>query len=117
MFNPPRPPGPRLLEAVQWLQAEDERGVRRWEEYVERAIFVLQERWKRPSGELDRLRDWLDEGPETEHPVDPGRRDGQPRLFHGPIGSANKLLKNPVKRNALRDKFGVKAIEMEGSGI
>lgn len=35
----------------------------------------------------------------------------------GAIGSANKLLKNPQKRDLLRDQFGIKAIEMEGSGV
>jgi hypothetical protein len=51
------------------------------------------------------------------HPKDPGRKRGKPRVFSGPIGSANNLLKNPIKRDQLRDEFGVKAIEMEGSGI
>ena len=51
------------------------------------------------------------------HPDDPYRIAGQPRIFSGPIASANKLLKNPLKRDELRNKFGVKAIEMEGSGI
>jgi nucleoside phosphorylase len=41
----------------------------------------------------------------------------QLQIFLGPIGSANTLLKNPQKRDMLRDQFGVKAIEMEGSGV
>jgi hypothetical protein len=52
-----------------------------------------------------------------EHPVDPKRTRGLPRIFLGPIASANELLKDPVKRDLLRDHFGVKAVEMEGSGI
>ena len=42
---------------------------------------------------------------------------GRPRVFYGPIASANKLLKNPTKRDLLRNNYGVKAVEMEGSGI
>ena len=38
-------------------------------------------------------------------------------MFIAPIASANKLLKNPIKRDQLRVKFRVKAVEMEGSGI
>ncbi len=51
------------------------------------------------------------------HPADPLRVEGRPRIFHGPIASANVLLKNPARRDALRDQFNVKAVEMEGSGI
>ena len=45
------------------------------------------------------------------------RRNDQPRVFLGPIASANTLLKEPDKRDSLRDQFGVKAVEMEGAGI
>ena len=38
-------------------------------------------------------------------------------MFHGSIASANILLKDPHHRDALREQFGVKAVEMEGSGI
>jgi hypothetical protein len=37
--------------------------------------------------------------------------------FMGPIASGNILLKDPVSRDRLRDQHGVKAVEMEGSGI
>jgi len=33
------------------------------------------------------------------------------------VASANALLKDPVRRDSLRDKFEIKAVEMEGSGI
>jgi nucleoside phosphorylase len=51
------------------------------------------------------------------HPRDSKRKRGQPRIFIGPIASANKLLKSASERDELRDRFGVKAVEMEGSGI
>ena len=51
------------------------------------------------------------------HPVDPKCRERQPRVFFGPIASGNILLKDQCQRDALRDQFGVKAVEMEGVGI
>ncbi len=45
------------------------------------------------------------------------RRSGQPLVFHAPIASANTLLKDPAKRDALREQFGAMTAEMEGSGI
>ncbi len=35
----------------------------------------------------------------------------------GTIAAANTLLKNPLIRDELRNKFNVKAVEMETSGI
>ena len=51
------------------------------------------------------------------HPSDPHRRDDQPQVFLGPIASANTFLKDPARRDDLRNRFGTKAVEMEGSGI
>jgi nucleoside phosphorylase len=51
------------------------------------------------------------------HPADPQRRPGQPRAFYGPIASSNALLKDAQERDRLRDEFGIRAVEMEGSGI
>lgn len=53
----------------------------------------------------------------VDHPPDPARRTDTPRVHGGMIGSANILLKNPKLRDDVRDRFGVRAIEMEGSGI
>jgi nucleoside phosphorylase len=63
------------------------------------------------------LADPADEAKALPHPPDSGRRPGQPRVFLGPIASGNTLLKDPSKRDALLTQFGVKAVEMEGSGI
>ena len=52
-----------------------------------------------------------------DHPFDPQRVPGQPRVFTGIIGSANIVLKDPVKRDALRDQHNVKAVEMDSSGV
>lgn len=52
------------------------------------------------------------------HPVgQPGRHNGIPKVHHSLIGSANILMKNPFERDSLRKAHGIRAIEMEGSGI
>ncbi|KAI3575095.1 hypothetical protein IWW34DRAFT_793301 [Fusarium oxysporum f. sp. albedinis] len=38
------------------------------------------------------------------------------RVWYGPIGSGDKLLKNALKRNELRDKYGIIGLEMEAAG-
>lgn len=38
------------------------------------------------------------------------------RVWYGPIGSGDKLLKNAQKRDELRDKYGVIGLEMEAAG-
>jgi hypothetical protein len=43
----------------------------------------------------------------------PSRRT---RVWYGPIGSGDKLLKNAQKRNELRDKYGLIGLEMEAAG-
>ena len=93
--NPPRPPSPELLEAVRRLKAEESTGHRCWDTTIEQSIARLQkhgENWERPMR-------------------------GRPRVFVGPIGSANTLLKDQRTRDLIRDRFSVKAIEMEGAGI
>lgn len=116
--NPPRPPSAKLLEAVRWLATAEERGERPWDAVSDCATKALGPAWARPMGEADLLRDWDGEvAKEVDHPADPDRVDGLPRVFQGPIASANVLLKDPILRDQLRDQFQVKAIEMEGSGV
>jgi nucleoside phosphorylase len=77
----------------------------------------LGPQWERPGDDTDIIMDEIAHSAMVPHPYDPERRNGKPRIFLGPIASASKLLINPKKRDALRDKYKVKAIEMEGSGI
>jgi len=51
------------------------------------------------------------------HPKDSQRCDGAPRIFSGTIAAADTLLKNAATRDALRNQFGVRAVEMEASGV
>lgn len=90
--HPPRSPGARLLDAVRRLEEDDIKGRRRWPDYIDRATHLRDA--LRPDGTAQR-----------------------PRAFLAPIGSANVLLKNIVRRDRLYREYGIRAVEMEGSGV
>ena len=112
---PPRPPSARLVEAVRLLKADEMAGLRPWLKYIDLARNELG--IQRPPEKTDVLLRSSPPRRKISHPLDQKRINGQPRIFIGPVASANKLLKNPFKRDALRDAYNVKAVEMEGSGI
>jgi nucleoside phosphorylase len=109
----PRPPSAELLEAVRLLEVDAQLRHFPWEAPLADGLARL--RWQRPGD--DRLADPADPERLLPHPADPERRPGQPRVFLAPIASANTLLKDPHRRDALRAQFGARAVEMEGSGI
>lgn len=113
--HPPRPPSATLLEGVNLLRVLEVEGNHPWLKPIDRALKRL--RVLRPAWDSDVLASSTDPTVKISHPEDKNRLEGQPRVFYGPIASANKLLKNPVKRDALGRKYGVRAIEMEGAGI
>ena len=113
--HPPRPPSAILLEGVKYLEISRIERKYPWQPFIQQVISLLQ--IEIPPVSTDILADSHNSSLIVSHPVDRERQEGQPKLFYGSIASANKLLKNPIKRDALRDKFGVKAVEMEGSGI
>ena len=119
--NPPRPPCASLLEAAKYLEAEELLGKRPWKKYIYQALLNLSEfsefEFIRPFEDKDVLYRTDNQEEIIQHPEDPRRKKGQPRVFIGPIASANILQKDPKARDELREKFGVKAIEMEASGI
>lgn len=107
--HPPRAPSAELLEAVRHLETEELLQTYPWESHLSRGARMKH--GTRPQDELDA------QGSKVDYPADTERRPGLPRVFVGPIAAANVLLKNPQKREYLRDHFKVKAIEMEGSGV
>src|SRR5262249_11037388 len=111
----PRPPSAKMLEAVKFLDVEAYKGNRPWLPLIEEAVQNLN--FHRPADETDLLHHPKDPAQVVAHPADPKRASGTPRLFQGTIASANILLKDPIRRDSLRDKFGVMAVEMEGSGV
>lgn len=113
--HPPRPPSASLLEGVKLLEVDELMGEKPWLDFIDQAL--IPEGKQRPLIETDILVSSTNPEQIIEHPQDPKRKNNEPRVFVAPIASANKLLKNPIKRDQLRDKFGAKAVEMEGSGI
>jgi Nucleoside phosphorylase len=113
--HPPRPPSAVLLEAVRHLEAATMEGKRPWIKYINYGLDQLS--ISRPPEESDILISSTNPKINLSHPNDPERIKNEPKTFLGTIAAANKLLKNPIKRDNLRDKFGVKAVEMESSGI
>ena len=111
----PVPPSATLLHSVSLLEAGRLEGKRPWEKFIQHGLKQLG--WKRPSKKLDILYDRNDSSVIVPHPKDSSRIGVNPRVFIGPIASANTVLKYPQKRDMLRDQFGAKAVEMEGSGI
>jgi nucleoside phosphorylase len=111
----PRPPSANLLVSARHLRTREIEGQRPWERHLGRALATLG--WNRPPGEKDFLGDSADHRKRIEHPQDPERVEGQPRIFFGLIASSNTLLKDPVQRDELRDRFGARAIEMETAGL
>ena len=108
-------PSAKLIEAVGLLVEDELAGHRPWETHLREGLAARG--GDRPDPSTDQLlggnRRMI------AHPDDPKRRgrEDQPRIFLGPIASANTLLKSASRRNALRDQFGVRAVEMEGAGI
>lgn len=109
------PPSALLLGAAKLLEANRVAGSYPWEAYLVRGAAL--ERSTRPAEESDRLFDSLNPAVEIPHPKDAVRREGQPRIHLSRIGSGNSVLKDPAVRDRLRDECGIRAIEMEGSGV
>lgn len=106
----PAKPSAKLLEAVSAIKIKEYDGIYNWKKYIDK---YAEKAFVHPNDE-DILH-----GPQGEiilHPKDP-TRDGYPKVFTGEIASANTLLKDYARRQALREQFSVLAIEMEASGI
>jgi nucleoside phosphorylase len=109
----PQEPGKPLLQAAGQLDTEALLGKRPWERWIAYGLEKYQAA-ARPSDEADVLHEGDNK---VEHPADPSRRPGQPRVHRGAIASADTLQKDPGMRDMLRDKWNVRAVEMEGSGV
>lgn len=112
---PPRPPGAELYESARQLEVSELQGRRPWEPFFQRASSLPYS--TRPNAFTDKLAHSTEKDKWIDHPGDPQRRDGFPKVFRGTIACADVLLKNPEKRDMLRDAHSAKAVEMETSGI
>jgi nucleoside phosphorylase len=110
----PQRPSARLLQVASDLAAGDLMAIRPWEAIISAAIVRLGERFARPSVGTDRIHI---RGVSVLHPEDIDRRPDVPKIHVGAIGTSDTLLKNDITRDGLRDKYGIRAIEMEASGL
>jgi nucleoside phosphorylase len=111
---PPRPASPDWVRLLYDQLATMPKRPVYWD-YLDRILSDLE--LVRPS--KDRLNDspWGASEATVRRLPDKDRTVGKPKLYHGPIGSSNTVLKRAAFRNALQKKFNLKAIEMEASGI
>jgi nucleoside phosphorylase len=106
----PRPPSARLLEAVQILEQDKLSGQRPWDAHLRNGLAARS--LVMPDAATDVVFD--DKGEPVEHPA---VSEARPRVFLGPIASANVVQGDFRKRDCLRDEHKVKAVEMEGYGV
>lgn len=112
---PPLRTSGRFLGRSQMLEAERLTGEYPWEQYIERGYRL--EGFEVPNSDSDILFASHDPKLHVNHPVDPARRAGFPKIFLARIGAANALVKDPLVRDEIRDRHDIRAFEMEGSGI
>lgn len=109
----PRPPSSDLLKLARSLETNESFEQYPWRNYIDQQL--KQRDSFRPPEETDAL--YSSSGTAISHPIDKKRVEDQPRVFLGPIGSGNRVVKSSELRDKLRDMFNLKAIEMEGSGV
>jgi nucleoside phosphorylase len=107
-------PSAALLQIANSLTAGDLLATRPWETIISAAAIRLGDKFDRPAADTDVLHTGE---LAVVHPTDKDRRPDAPRIHSGAIGTADTLLKSGVKRDELRDRFGVRAVEMEASGL
>ena len=107
-------PAAALLQLANDLMAGELLSDRPWETIISAGIVRLGEKYERPTASLDILHHGRNS---LDHPQDGNRRPGVPRIHGGAIGTADTLLKSSVKRDDLRDRYGIRAVEMEASGL
>lgn len=110
-------PSARLTHCADMLRSDELGGHRPWERWLDTAGRPQLALYGRPPEHTDMLHDgagWLLRHPRRDHS---GHRKGLPKVHYGPVGSANRSLRDSAVRDQLAARYGVLAIEMEGAGI
>lgn len=107
-------PSARLLAAHRALQAKVLLGSQPWLQFMQSVQRQVPGTFARPSPD----KDILHEGELVlSHPEQTARISLDPMVHSSVIGAADVLQKDPAKRDMLRKRFAVRAIEMEASGL
>ncbi|TQW01514.1 kinesin light chain [Cordyceps javanica] len=69
-----------------------------------------------PGQDTDRLYEDDESGRPTIQTREPRPDERRTRIWYGPIGSGEKLMKNASRRNELRDRHNIIGLEMEAAG-
>lgn len=70
-----------------------------------------------PGQDADRLYEHEESAGPTIRTRAPRPDQRRTRIWYGPIGSGDKLMKNASKRNELRDRYNIIGLEMEAAGM
>lgn len=108
-------PSAKLIGRVKWLETNRLHNKHPWEDHINRGKDI--EGGKRPSEDTDKLYSWKSGEKELIQHPDDDRRKGMPKIHYGRIATVGEVLRDPDKRDEFRDKYNIKAIEMESSGI
>ncbi|MBK9176814.1 MAG: hypothetical protein IPM46_10875 [Flavobacteriales bacterium] len=108
----PRPSSPNLLKLVHRLLDCTDPNRALWQHLDELSNAM---KINRPRTQLNKDSLWSKTA--FKNPTDKKRTKGRPRVHLGEIGSSNTLLKDAKMRDYLKETLGVRAIEMEGSGL
>ncbi|KAJ2976864.1 hypothetical protein NUW58_g7983 [Xylaria curta] len=105
-----------VRSAIGSIKLRSRKGAQRFLEYYEAIKDEEDGVFSDPGENEDKLYEMDKEG--TEKLVDrkPREASKRTRVWYGPVGSGDKLLKNAGKRNELRDKYNIIGLEMEAAG-
>lgn len=111
---PPRAPSADWLTRIDNYLALTPPKPRYWS-YLDQILSLTRE--IRPPTASLRDCPWTTSKRAIRQPRDPRQDTTRPKIHQGPIASANTVLKSAEVRNRLKNKFNVRAVEMETSGI
>lgn len=106
-------PSKRMLAVIGAMIADEILGKKPWEPELDTLSGAVAA-FSRPAPQTDILHSIA--GHIIQHPAETDR-GGRPRVFGGAIGTADTLQKSAIARDELRDRYRVRAIEMEAGGI
>jgi nucleoside phosphorylase len=112
-------PWPLLRRVAAGLQADELRGQRPWEQWLDTSGSPDLAQYGRPLDDTDVL---SAPDPGMRRPRHPprnrsGHRPGFPKVHYGLIGSANRSLRDGRVRDQLAAEHHLRALEMEGAGV